>query len=253
MAALRVLITGGSSGLGAALAEHYRSQGAVVGITGRNATRLQEQAARGFSTYNVDAADAQAMHETARNFIAAHGLPDIVIANAGISIGTNAASAEDLTVLERTLRTNVCGVANTFQPFVELMCARRSGKLVGIASVAGIRGLAGGGAYSASKAAVATWMESLRLELRGSGVQALCIAPGYIDTPMTRVNPYRMPFLLPPEEAARRIARRINKGCAYAVVPWQMACVAVVLRLLPRFVYDRLFARAPRKPRNLPL
>ena len=248
MAALRVFITGGSSGLGAALAEHYLSHGAVVGTVSRHpgigSNRL--------SAYGADVADAAAMEQVAREFIAAHGLPDIVIANAGISVGTDPALASDLPVLERTLLTNVCGIANSFQPFMTLMRARGNGVLVAIASVAGIRGFAGSSAYSASKAAAITWMESLRLELRGSGLKVVTICPGYIDTPMTRVNPYRMPFLLSAEEAARRIARAIERSSAYAVVPWQMACVAALLHCLPRWLYDRLFARAPRKPRNLP-
>jgi short-subunit dehydrogenase len=261
MAALRVLITGASTGLGAALARHYVDAGATVGLVARSAERLSEQLAALARTahsgavgmYIADVADAQAMQSIAAQFIAAHGLPDIVIANAGISVGADPALAEDLPVLERTLKTNVCGIANSFQPFIAPMRERGGGKLVGIASVAGIRGLAGSSAYSASKAAAIVWLESLRLDLRGSGVEALTICPGYIDTPMTRVNPYRMPFMLDAREGARRIARAIARGKAYAVVPWQMAFVAAVLRCLPRPMYDAMFARAPRKPRKLPL
>src|SRR5205814_5847147 len=128
-----------------------------------------------------------------------------------------------------------------------------SGTLAGIASVAGFRGLAGNGAYCASKSAVITWMESLRAELYGSGLSVVCVCPGYIDTPMTRVNRYRMPFLLPADEAARRIARAIAAGRRLAVIPWQMALVSRLLRVLPGWIYDRLAARAPRKPRDLPL
>ena len=251
MPALRVFITGGSSGLGAALAEHYLAYGAIVGVVARQPERLSLQSER-LSLYCADVSDAAAMQSIAGQFIAAHGLPDIVIANAGISVGVDPALAEDLAILERTLRTNVCGIANSFQPFLAAMRKRGSGALVGIASVAGIRGLAGSSAYSASKAAAIAWMESLRLELHNSGVKAITICPGYVDTPMTRVNRYPMPFLLSPTEAARRISRTIKKGSAYAVVPWQMACVAAILRCLPSSLYDRLFARAPRKPRNLP-
>jgi short-subunit dehydrogenase len=121
---------------------------------------------------------------------------------------------------------------------------------VGIASVAGFRGLAGGGAYSASKAAAIAYLESLRVELRGTGVAVVTICPGYVATPMTAKNPYRMPFLLDADEAARRFARAIARKRRVAVIPWQMAAVAFVLRRLPGWLYDRLFARAPRKPRN---
>jgi short-subunit dehydrogenase len=126
-----------------------------------------------------------------------------------------------------------------------------AGRLVGIASVAGIRGLPGSEAYSASKAAAIAYLESLRLEMRASGIKVVTIAPGYIATPMTAHNPYRMPFLLPAEDAAPRFARAIERGTSYTVIPWQMGLVAKVLRLLPNWLYDRVFANAPRKPRSL--
>jgi len=119
--------------------------------------------------------------------------------------------------------------------------------------VAGFRGLPGAGAYSASKAAAIRWLEALRVELSASGVAVVTICPGYVDTPMTRVNRYRMPFLLQADEAARRIDRAIRARRRLAVIPWQMALVSGVLRVLPGWLYDRAFARAPRKPRNLPL
>jgi len=133
------------------------------------------------------------------------------------------------------------------------MRAARGGTLCGIASVAAFRGLPGAGAYSASKAAAIQWLEALRIEMAGSGVAVVTICPGYIDTPMTKVNRYRMPFLLAADEAARRIARAIRARRRLAVIPWQMALVSVFLRALPGWLYDRLAARAPRKPRNLPL
>jgi len=126
----------------------------------------------------------------------------------------------------------------------------RAVRLVGIASVAGIRGLPGSEAYSASKAAAIVYLESLRLEMRDSGVKVVTIAPGYVATPMTAHNPYPMPFMLPATEAARRFARAIARGSSYTVIPWQMGVVAKLLRLLPNPLYDRLFARAPRKPRR---
>jgi short-subunit dehydrogenase len=133
------------------------------------------------------------------------------------------------------------------------MRAAGRGTLAGIASVAGFRGLPGAGAYSASKAAAISWLESLRTELAGSGVAVVTICPGYVDTPMTRVNRYRMPFLLGAEEAARRIARAIERRERFTVIPWQMALAGRVLRWLPPWLYDRLMRNAPRKPRNLPL
>jgi short-subunit dehydrogenase len=131
------------------------------------------------------------------------------------------------------------------------MRERGSGTLAGIASVAGLRGLPGAAAYSASKAAAIRYLESLRVELRASGVKVTTICPGYIATPMTKRNPYRMPFLLDADDAARRFARAIDAQKSYAIVPWQMAIVGRLMGLLPNAVYDRLAAKAGRKPRKV--
>jgi NAD(P)-dependent dehydrogenase (short-subunit alcohol dehydrogenase family) len=149
---------------------------------------------------------------------------------------------------------NVFGLAATFAPFIPaLKAAGGAPRLVGIASVAGIRGLPGAEAYSASKAAAIAYLESLRLEMRPYGIKVVTIAPGYIETPMTALNPYKMPFLMPPAQAAERFAAAIARGTSYTVIPWQMGVVAKVLRVLPNWLYDRLFVRAPRKPRGLDL
>ena len=182
-----------------------------------------------------------------------HGTPDLVIANAGVSAGTSSEDLRDIASLRRVLEVNVTGLAATLAAFAPAMRKAGRGTLCGIASVAGFRGLAGNGAYSASKSAAITWLESLRTELHGSGVAVVCICPGYIDTPLTRVNRFRMPFLLPADEAARRIARAIARRPRLAVVPWQMALVSVVLRATPGWLYDRLAAGAPRKPRGISL
>ena len=189
------------------------------------------------------------MQAVAQDFMRHHGCPDIVIANAGISRGTLTEYAEDSEVFADILATNINGMLNIFQPFVVAMRTAGHGSLVGIASVAGYRGLPGGGAYSASKAAVIAYLESLRVEMHGSGVSVITICPGYITTPMTANNPFRMPFILSAEAMAEKIVRIIERKKLYAVIPWQMAIVARVLRLLPDFLYDRLFANALRKPR----
>ena len=253
---LKVFITGASSGIGAALAAHYAAQGAQVGLVARRKEVLAE-VARGLpgqpALYLADVADAKAMQEAARDFMARFGTPDIVIANAGVSVGTLTEHAEDIEVFGRVLQTNVVGLAATFQPFIEPMRKVGRGRLAGISSVAGMRGIPGAGAYSASKAAAITYLEALRVELRPSGVKVVTVCPGYVATPMTAVNKYRMPFILPAAAAARRIARVIDQGRRYAVVPWQMALVARAMKLLPNAVYDRLFKRAGRKPRGLKL
>ena len=202
--------------------------------------------------YALDVGDAPALHAAATDFLSRIGVPDIIIASAGVSAGTLTEHEEDLAVFKRIMEINVFGMAATFAPFIPAMKAAGGERcLVGIASVAGIRGLPGAEAYSASKAAAITYLESLRLEMRAYGIKVVTIAPGYIETPMTAVNPYKMPFLLPAENAARLFAQAIARGTTYSVIPWQMGIVAKVLRLLPNWLYDRLFTKAPRKPRHL--
>lgn len=249
-----VFVTGASSGIGAALVAHYAAGGARVGAFARRVDALEQVAAAfpagTLTPYAGDVRDAAALAAAAHDFIAHFGPPDVVIANAGISQGTLTTHVEDLPVFRTIMDTNVLGIVHTFQPFVAAMAAARRGALVGIASVAGLRGLPGAGAYSASKAAAIAYLESLRLELRGSGVEVLTICPGYVATPLTARNPYPMPFLMSADRAATLVARAIARRRRYYVLPWQMALVAHALRVLPRAAYDVLFARAPRKPRR---
>ena len=204
-------------------------------------------------SYPLDVADLHALAAAARDFNGRFGAPELVIANAGVNTGTHGDDLADMEKLRRVLDVNVTGLAATLAAFAPAMREAGRGTLVGIASVGGFRGLAGNGAYCASKSAVMTWLESLRAELYGSGVSVVCICPGYVDTPMTRVNRFRMPFLMSPDEAAPRFARAIAARRRLAVIPWQMALVSVVLRALPGWLFDRLAARAPRKPRHLPV
>lgn len=250
---LAVFITGASSGLGAALARHYGQDGAILGLCGRRAAALQ-QVAEGLDAhcYVADVRDAEAMQAAAAEFIRNAGVPDIVIGCAGISVGTLTEERDDLPVFQAVMDANVMGLVHSFHPFIGPMQARGQGLLCGIASVAGVRGLPGGGAYSASKAAARVYLESLRLELKASGIDVITVSPGYIETPMTHVNPYPMPFRMSAETAAAKVARRIEKRCPESIIPWPMALVAAAMRCMPRWLYDRLFEKAPRKPRGLP-
>jgi len=253
--ALKVFITGASSGIGEALAVYYAGHGATLGLAARRAEFLEalnQRLGGRHACYALDVCDAPALHAAAVDFVGRFGAPDIIIANAGVSAGTLTEYEEDLAVFRRVMETNVFGMAATFAPFIPAMKAAGGKKrLVGIASVAGIRGLPGAEAYSASKAAAITYLESLRLEMRPYGIKVVTIAPGYIETPMTAVNPYKMPFLLPAAQAAERFAAAIESGVTYTVIPWQMGVVAKLMRLLPNWLYDRLFTSAPRKPRGL--
>jgi len=250
-----VFITGASSGIGQALALRYHRAGWRLALVARRADAvLQWAAAQAIPAADLlvlaaDVRDVDAITGAGRRCIAEAGLPDVVIANAGISVGMDSADFADLAVMRATFETNNLGLAATFQPFVAPMCARGSGRLVGIASVAGIRGLPGHGAYCASKAAVFTYCESLRGECRPHGVQVVTIAPGYIDTPLTQRNRYRMPFLMAPDAFADRAFAHIAAGVRKRFIPWQMGVVAGLLRLLPDALFDRLLA-GPRKRRQ---
>lgn len=248
-----VIITGASSGLGAAMARLYARKGARVGLIARRSAeleRLQAEFPGLFASQTADVRDSSAMRAAAATLIARHGLPGIVIANAGISIGTRTELAEDEAVFRDIFEVNVIGMVNTFQPYIAAMRERGHGVLVGIASVAGYRGLPGATAYSASKAAAIAYLEGLRVELRGSGIRVITICPGYIATAMTAGNPYRMPFIISAEKAAEKIVSVIAGGKTHAVFPWPMAIVARVMHVLPRWVYDPLAARAGYKPRR---
>ena len=253
----RVFITGASSGLGAALAAEYAAQGATLGLLARRGEMLDRLIAalpnaERHRAYVVDVRDHAAIAAAAQAFLAYAGGADVVIANAGISVGTLTEFAEDIPEFEAVIATNVVATAATFAPFINAMRSQRTpARLVGIGSVAGIRGLPGAEAYSASKAAVISYCESLRLEMKPYGIKVVTICPGYIDTPMTKVNPYPMPFLMAPEKFAVQATRAIAAGSSYKVIPWQMGVVAKVLRMLPNAVYDLAFGKAPHKPRKV--
>jgi short-subunit dehydrogenase len=256
MTAPLVFITGASGGIGQALALRFHRAGYRLALVARRGGEVLAWAqAQGLdpSTYAVYAADVRnfsSITAAGRDCIATQGVPDVVIANAGISVGMDTAVLADLEVMRAVYETNNLGTAATFQPFVAPMSARGSGTLVGIASVNGIRGLPGHGAYCSSKAAVISYCESLRGELRPSGVKVVTLLPGYIDTPLTRGNRYRMPFLMPVQRFADSAFAAIVAGASYRVIPWQMGVLAKVLRLLPNALFDKVVSGRARKKRQ---
>ena len=251
-----VFITGASSGIGQALAYRYHQAGFRLALVARRTSEVKTWAgAQGISPdsyeiYSADVSVTDSIVAAGRDCIARQGVPDVVIANAGISVGMDTAVRDDIDVMARTFATNNIGMAATFQPFVDAMVQRGSGILVGIGSVAGIRGLPGHGAYCASKAAVISYCESLRGELRPHGVRVVTVSPGYIDTPLTQQNRYSMPFLMQPADFADRAFRTIQAGVSYRVIPWQMGVVAKLLRMLPNPLFDKVLAGRPRKRRQ---
>ncbi len=251
-----IFITGASSGIGQALAARYAQAGWRLALAARRVGEIESWAkAQGLGAerciaYAADVQQIDSIVGAGQRCIERQGLPDIVIANAGISVGIDTEIREDLNVLADTLAINNVGLAATFHPFLAAMRKRGSGTLVGVASVAAIRGLPGHGAYCASKAAVVAYCESLRGECRGSGVRVVTILPGYVATPLTAGNSYGMPFMLQVDDFAERAFRTIEAGISYRVIPWQMGVVAKLMRLLPNPLFDKLLAGRGRKKRR---
>ena len=248
----KIFITGASSGIGAALAAHYAREGAVLGLCARRLAPTQALLAGLGSEgacYPVDVTDAVSLQAAAADFTKRFGVPDVVIANAGIGAGTLTENAEDLPAFRRIMDTNVLGLVVTFQPFVSV----RAGDVRLSASRASpVSADCPAEERTAPPSPRRSHLQSLRVEAAGSGVSVVTICPGYVRTPLTAANRYRMPFLIDADDAARRMARVIAAKRRFAVIPWRMGLVAVVLRALPRWLFDRLFARAPRKARGLP-
>lgn len=249
-------ITGASSGIGQALAWRYYQAGYSLALVARRTLEIEswiharDLSADRYQIYSADVSIADSIVAAGQACIAQQGIPDVVIACAGISVGVDTSQRGDIEVMARTFATNNLGTAATFHPFLGAMVKRGSGALVGIGSVNGIRGFPGHGANCPSKAALISYCECLRGELRGSGVNVVTLCPGYIDTPLTQKNAYAMPFLMRPEDFAHRAFLAIEAGVSYRVIPWQMGVVAKVLRLMPNWMFDKAFAGRPRKPRS---
>lgn len=259
----KIFITGASSGLGAAIATAYAKQNMTqeisIGLVGRNLSALKQLAETlhtqyhaSCSIYALDVRQANELQAAAQDFIANYGAPNIVIACAGVSRGTLTEHQEDIAAFQAIMDINVMGMVNTFQPFIDAMQHNldEQKQLVGLASVAGIRGLPGAGAYSASKSAVITYLESLRVEMQQHQIRVTTIAPGYIRSPMTDINTYRMPFLMDADVFAKKCIQAIERQARYTVIPWQMAVLSRLLRFLPPILWDWIMRNAPHKERT---
>lgn len=257
---MKVFITGASSGIGEALAheyaKRYKNENTIIGVASRRSEHLQQLQHDLESSYKVkceiyplDVRDNIVLSAAAADFMHQHGTPDIVIANAGVSSGTLTEHQEDIAAFQAVMAINVLGLVHTFQPFITAMRNTGKGQLIGIASVAGIRGLPGAGAYSASKAAAIAYLESLRVEMSHHNIAVTTIAPGYIRTPMTDINSYKMPFLMDADIAASRFVDAIERKRRFVVIPWQMGWVARLMRFIPPILWDWAMKKAPHKPR----
>lgn len=263
---MNIFITGASSGIGNAIAHEYAKRFAntqsIIGLVARRSEHLQKLASELQNKYTItcviyalDVRDAAALQSAANDFMQQHGTPNIVIANAGVSRGTLTEIADDNKAIQAIFDINVMGMVNTFAPFIAAMKAANKldknfqGQLVGVASVAGIRGIPGSGAYSASKAAVISYCESLRAEMQHYNIAVSTIAPGYVRTPMTEQNQYKMPFLMDADEFASRFANAVEAKARFKIIPWQMGVIAKIMRLIPPRLWDYLMKNAPHKKR----
>jgi short-subunit dehydrogenase len=271
---INIFITGATSGIGNALAQEYAKRCSAsrmniasqsidfkpinvnIGLVSRRsehlhqlAEMLHKQYGVTCAIYSLDVRDSAALQNAAEDFIAKFGAPDIVIANAGVSRGTLTEEKDDTKAIQAILDINVMGVVNTFQPFIAAMKQAGQGQLVGVASVAGIRGIPGSGAYSASKSAVITYLESLRAEMQHYNIHVSTIAPGYVRTPMTEINRYKMPFLMNVDVFAEKFACAVESKLPFKIIPWQMGVIAKIMRLIPPFLWDYLMRNAPHKNR----
>jgi short-subunit dehydrogenase len=256
MSAPLIYITGASSGIGQALAARYAQAGWRVALVARRTAELhawaasQGLAAERFAVYGADVAVVDQIVAAGASCMAQQGLPDVVLACAGASIGMDSTERADLDVMRDLFALNNIGLAATFHPFLRAMQARGSGTLVGIASVAAVRGLPGHGAYCASKSGVVAYCESLRGECRPHGIQVVTLLPGYVATPLTARNAYAMPFQMSAAAFAEQAFAAIQAGTSYRVIPWQMGLLAKVMRALPNAVFDKLVSGRGRKARR---
>jgi short-subunit dehydrogenase len=246
-----ILITGASSGVGAALALEYAAPGLCLSLHGRNDARLAEVAAKAkacgaeVALCVGDVSDAGHMLNWIIERDQAKEL-DLVVANAGVSAGT--APVEELDDQAKAIfSVNVLGVFNTVHPVLPLMKERKRGQIAIVSSLAGFRGLPGASAYAASKAAVRVYGEALRAEMAPENVEVNVVCPGFIKTPMTDVNRFKMPFLMTPEKAAQRIRDGLLRNRARIAFPWQMYGLVGVLANLPGSVMDVVAQKTPRK------
>lgn len=246
-----ILITGASSGIGAALALCYAGPGRFLALTGRNRDRLEAVAATcraagaTVETGILDICDRYAVAEWVEQVDDRHAI-DLVVANAGVAIGV--AGGEDPDSVRRTFAINVEGILNTLEPLQPRLIARRRGQIGIVSSLASFRGFPGAAAYCATKAAGRVLGEGMRLDLAPHGVGVSVICPGFVRTPMTDVNPFPMPFLMEPDRAALIIRKGLARNRGRIVFPWPTFVVCWLLAALPPAWIDRLLRAAPRKP-----
>jgi short-subunit dehydrogenase len=238
------VVTGASSGIGRALAKRLAAAGCKVGLVARRREQLEalaEEIKQSGGTASFAPADVgdrgptlAAIHDLAARL----GPVDLLVANAGVGAPT-LLDPINIGDIEKMIRVNLLGVVYAIEAVLPDMLRRRSGRLAAVSSLGAYKGMPGESAYCASKAAVNTYLEGLRIQLWSHGVRVTTICPGFVDTPMTAVNKFKMPFVMSADEAARRMLNALRRGVKVYNFPWQTALLMKLLAWLP----DRMVAR----------
>jgi short-subunit dehydrogenase len=238
---MKVFITGGTTGIGLELCRFYLNQGDEVGVCGRDLSKMPEhlKSYERLKLYECDVLELEKLKAAVVDFVGDSKL-DIMIANAGRSVGSKS-KTPNFQVARDVVGVNVIGVINTFEAAYPHL-NRPGGQLVAMASVAGFVGLPGASSYSASKAAVIKYCESLSLDLKREGISVTTICPGFIDTPLTQKNDHGMPFLMSADKGARMIAGAVEKRRALYIFPWPMKFAILFLTYIPRGLYRFLMS-----------
>lgn len=235
----KVFITGGTSGIGKELARLYLERGDLVGICGRDISRIEDQeflSSKNLLTFSTDVTRPQELASAINSFAEKAGGLDILIANAGRSLGHKSRDPDFLKIRD-LIEVNLMGFVNTIEPGLKIFYQQGHGQVVAISSVAGLIGLPGSTAYCGAKGAVRLMCESFNIDLNPKGIIFTCLCPGFIDTPLTQKNDHAMPFIMSVEKACAKMIKAIDKKRKFVVLPWQFAILMNLLARLPRFLY----------------
>lgn len=245
-----VFLTGASSGIGEALAVAWAKKGAVLGLLGRRKELLSkltkdcEKAGGTARPFACDVTDVNAVQAAVDYFIYEFGHIDILIANAGIGGNNKETRALQPLAVKKVIDINLLGAVNSVHAVLPQMLKRGKGHLVAISSLAGFRGLPRSAAYSASKAGMTAFFESVRLDVKHLGIDVTIIQPGFIRTPLTAGRESKMPFLMDLDDAIPHFISAIEKKKKFAAFPWQLATIVRAGKLMPAWLYDRIAGRA---------
>ncbi len=245
-----VFLTGASSGIGEALALAMAKRGATIGLLARREELLKELAGRCEENgrraryYAVDVTDAKAVAHAAESLRNEFGKIDILIANAGIGGNNSETRNLDPEAVAKVININLLGAVNAVSAVLPQMLENKSGQLVAVSSLAGFRGLPKSAAYSASKAGMTAFFESVRLDVQSKGITVTIIQPGFIKTPLTSGRTNKMPFLMELEDSIPLFLRAIERRVKFAAFPWQLASIVRLAKVFPAWLYDRIAGRA---------